>query len=122
MTKTLIQYLVSIGIIFGCLFVGNQIQSILSISIPGSIIGMLLLFVLLMLGIFKVEWVQSGATLFIRHMMFLFVPISVGLMVHFDTLITNALPILASVVGGSFIVMITLGFTLNNILNKRNGK
>ncbi len=119
MIKTLLKYIIALCIIFGCLFVGTTIQHMLGIAIPGSIIGMLLLFVLLATGIFNVEWIRPGASLFIRHMMFLFVPISVGLMVHFDMLKHNALPIIASVIGGSLIVMVTLGLALDKYLTKK---
>ncbi|MCE0496298.1 CidA/LrgA family protein [Vibrio salinus] len=119
MIKTLFHYLISLFLIFGSLFVGNSIQSALGIAIPGSIIGMLLLFVLLASGIFKVEWIRPGASLFIRHMMFLFVPISVGLMVHLDTLMSNVIPIVASVIGGSLIVMVTLGLILDKYLSRK---
>lgn len=64
------------------------------------------------LGLVKVDWVKPGATLFIRYMILLFVPISVGLMQHFDMLLANALPIIASAVGGSLIVLVSLAWLL----------
>ncbi len=78
---------------------------------------MLILFSLLVSGIVRLEWVKPGASLFIRYMILLFVPISVGLMDHFELLIANALPIVASVVGGSFLVLIVLGLWLEKFLN-----
>lgn len=89
----------------------------LGVAIPGSIFGMLLLFTLLASGFAPVGWVRPGAHLFIRYMMLLFVPISVGLMNHFDMLLTNAWAILASAIGGSAIVMVSLGLILDRFLN-----
>lgn len=106
-------------VIFGCLYVGIGIQHVLNIPLPGSIIGMLLLFVLLALGIVPSHHVKLGASLFIRYMILLFVPISVGLMEHFETLNQNALPVFASAIGGSFIVMILLGLILDRFLKQR---
>ncbi len=79
---------------------------------------MLVLFVSMAIGLVKVEWVKPGASLLIRYMILLFVPISVGLMEHFDMLITNALPIIASAIGGSLIVLVSLGWLLQRILGK----
>ncbi len=79
---------------------------------------MLVLFVSMATGIVKVEWVKPGASLLIRYMILLFVPISVGLMEHFDMLIANALPIIASAIGGSLIVLVSLGWLLQRILGK----
>ncbi len=79
---------------------------------------MLVLFLSMAIGIVKVEWVKPGASLLIRYMILLFVPISVGLMEHFDMLISNALPIIASAIGGSLIVLVSLGWLLQRILGK----
>ncbi|MFY2508573.1 CidA/LrgA family protein [Vibrio pectenicida] len=120
MAKTLVKYVTSMGLIFICLLIGSAIQSLLNTSIPSSIIGMLTLFTLLVSGVVPSEWVRPSATLFIRYMVLLFVPVSVGLMEHFDMLFTNALPVLASVIGGSFVVLIILGLMLDRLLKEGN--
>ncbi|ENM5825449.1 CidA/LrgA family protein [Vibrio metoecus] len=118
MIKKIAQYCVSMGLIFLCLLAGINLQAWLGIAIPGSIIGLLILFGLLASGLVPVEWVKPSSTLFIRYMILLFVPISVGLMVHFDTLLANIAPILASAIGGTLVVMVTLGLLLDRMLKK----
>jgi len=120
MIQTSLKYFVSMAMIFLCLLAGNNLQTWLDISIPGSIIGMLILFGLLASGLLPVQWVKPGANLFIRYMVLLFIPISVGLMVHFDMLINNIWPILASAIGGTTIVLIALALPLDRILKKGN--
>jgi holin-like protein len=120
MAKLILQYIVSMSLIFICLMAGINIQTWLAVSIPGSIIGMLILFSLLASGLVPVTWVKPGASLFIRYMIFLFIPISVGLMVHFDMLVTNALPIFVSAIGGTVIVLVVLGLLLDRLLQKGN--
>ncbi|MDN3610160.1 CidA/LrgA family protein [Vibrio ostreicida] len=116
MANTCLRYAVSMGLILICLMVGHYIQIITTTSIPSSIIGMLLLFFLLASGLVSAKWVRPSANLLIRYMVLLFVPISVGLMQHFDMLINNALPILASAIGGTFIVIVVLGLLLEKLL------
>ncbi len=116
----LIHLLISFALIMGALGIGNTIQTFTGISVPGSVLGMLVLFLSMALGLVKVEWVKPGATLFIRYMILLFVPISVGLMQHFDMLIANALPIFASAVGGSLIVLVSLAWFLDYLLKEKN--
>ncbi len=118
MLKKILQYLVSCGLIMGSLTVGISIQQYLSLSIPGSIIGMLLLFLLMISGLAPVEWVKPTAQLFIRYMVLLFVPISVGLIQYGELLTQNALPILAGTVGGTVIVLVTLAKMLEHILTR----
>ncbi|MEH0689743.1 CidA/LrgA family protein [Vibrio cholerae] len=118
MPRTLLHYFISFGLIFLCLIAGLNIQQWLETSIPGSIIGMLILFSLMASGLVPSKWVKPGATLFIRYMVLLFVPISVGLMEHFDLLYHNAWPILASAIGGTAIVLVSLGWMLDRLLKR----
>ncbi|MGY2573096.1 CidA/LrgA family protein [Vibrio sp. C8] len=121
MAQTALKYLVSMGMIFLCLLAGNNLQTWLGISIPGSIIGMLILFGLMSSGLLPSSWVKPSASLFIRYMVLLFIPTSVGLMVHFDILINNIWSILASAIGGTTLVLVILAFSLDRIL-KKGGK
>ncbi len=50
------------------------------LPLPGNILGMLLLFGLLSLGLVRETWIQEGATLLTKHLAFFFIPIAVGLM------------------------------------------
>ncbi len=79
---------------------------------------MLILFGLLASGLLKVQWVRPSANLFIRYMVLMFIPISVGLMVHVDLLVKNIWPILASAIGGTTIVLVVLSYTIDRILKK----
>ncbi|MEX3073035.1 CidA/LrgA family protein [Vibrio alginolyticus] len=116
----LIQLLISLSLIMGALGIGVTIQKFTDVSVPGSVIGMIILFFTMVIGIIKVEWVKPGATLFIRYMILLFVPVSVGLMQHFDLLFANALPILASAVGGTLIVLVSLAWLLDYLLKEKH--
>ncbi len=102
----------------GALGIGVTIQNFTDVAVPGSVIGMIILFFTMVTGIVKVEWVKPGATLFIRYMILLFVPVSVGLMQHFDMLFANALPILASAVGGTLTVLVSLAWSLDYLLKE----
>ncbi|MGL6258567.1 CidA/LrgA family protein [Vibrio sp. WXL210] len=122
MNKLLIvlrEYLISFTIIAACLAIGVGLQRLLAIAIPGSIVGMLVLFALLSLKVIPVKWVQPGASLFIRHMIFLFVPISVGLIAHLELLRENVLAIVLSVVTGSLLVLVAMSWSINKLLKEK---
>lgn len=116
MFKIVLKYLLSLSIILTALGLGLLIQQILNINIPGSIIGMLLLFFAMSSGLIRAEWVKPSANLFIRYMILLFIPISVGLMEHVDLLLENAIQILASTIGASFIMIVFLSYVLERVL------
>lgn len=120
MIKALVRYLVSLMLILVALAIGIWLQKSLSLAIPGSIIGMLVLFFAMASGVISSEWVKPSANLFIRYMILMFIPISVGLIEHYPLLLQNAFPILASTIGGTAIVLVVLGLMLEKILvNKR---
>ena len=74
-----------------------------NLFIPGSIIGMLLLAVLLLIKLIKLEWVDSISTFFISNMAFFFVPSVVSLLAYFDIII----PVL-----GRLILILLISFCL----------
>ncbi len=116
MITNIIRYSVSLGLILVALAIGIAVQHYLDLPIPGSIIGMLVLFIAMASGLIPAEAVKPTANLFIRYMILMFIPISVGLIEHYELLINNAVSILASTIGGSAIVMIILALMLEKIL------
>jgi len=105
------RYLRAFTIIYLCLYAGNGISFLLPLTIPGSIIGMLLLFALLASQILPVSWVKPGCHLLIRYMALLFVPISVGIMSYTEILSAQFGPIVVSCVVSTLIVMVVVGLT-----------
>ncbi|GAA0500969.1 CidA/LrgA family holin-like protein [Salinibacillus aidingensis] len=76
---TLAKVILQIGIISLFYMVGTWIQQLFHLMIPGSIIGMLLLFVTLLTTKFKPAWIEDGANLLIKHLPLLFIPVTVGI-------------------------------------------
>ncbi|MFC7783971.1 MULTISPECIES: CidA/LrgA family protein [unclassified Rossellomorea] len=66
-----------------CLFyeVGKWCTDFFHLPIPGSIIGMLFLFLLLFTGVLKERLLLDGSGFFLRHFSFFFLPLSVSAMV-----------------------------------------
>lgn len=105
------QYLRAFALIYLCLFAGNAISALLPITIPGSILGMLILFALLASQILPPNWVKPGCHLLIRYMALLFVPIGVGVMNYYGVLRDQFGPIVVSCLVSTFVVMIVVGYT-----------
>ena len=76
-------------IIFGCLAVGEVIVWLTGITIPSSIIGMLLLTALLQAKAVKLEWVKGMSDFLIANMGFFFVPPGVALMLYLDLIMQS---------------------------------
>lgn len=105
------QYLRAFILIYTCLYAGNFVSSLLPIAIPGSIIGMLILFFLLALQILPAKWVNPGCYVLIRYMALLFVPIGVGVMQYYDTLRAQFGPIVVSCAVSTLIVFLVVSWS-----------
>lgn len=109
------QYLRAFLLIYLCLIIGNLISTLLPFSLPGSIIGMLILFSLLTIQIIPVQWIQPGCHLLLKNMTMLFIPIGVGIMNYYDTLSQQIIPILLSCIVSTLIIMIIVAYSSHYI-------
>ena len=103
-----------------CLLCGNLISHLLPIMIPGSIIGLLILFFLLALHIIPVCWVKNSCSFFMRYMMVLFIPAAVGIMDNYPLFMENWVPIVIGCIGGSVIVLLFTAFLTEHIYKPRS--
>ena len=106
-------------IIFGCLALGELIVWLTGITIPSSIIGMLLLAALLQTKAIKLEWVKGMSDFLISNMGFFFVPPGVALMLYLDIIEAEFLPIVVATVVSTVLVLIVTGWTHQIV--KRHG-
>jgi holin-like protein len=67
-------------------FIGEILSTVLKLPVPGSIIGMLLLFFALEFKVIKVEDLKDVGEFLLGNMTILFLPAGVGIMAHFTTI------------------------------------
>ncbi|AOM40738.1 CidA/LrgA family protein [Xenorhabdus hominickii] len=113
------QYLRAFVLLYLCLIVGNFISAQLPFSLPGSIIGLLLLFGLLAFQIIPAHWVKPGCSLLMKNMTLLFLPIGVGVMDYYPQLSQQIFPIVLSCIVSTIIVMITVAYSSHYVHRER---
>lgn len=119
-TLTLLwHYLRAFLLIYACLYAGIALAALLPIVIPGSIIGMLILFVLLSLQILPARWVKPGCHLLIRYMALLFVPVGVGVMQYYDLLSAHFGPIVVSCTVSTVLVLVVVSWSSHLMQGER---
>lgn len=106
------------GIIFACLLAGELIAMIPGVSIPGSIIGMLVLTVLLERKVVKPDSIAPLCRFLIKNMAFFFVPPGVALMLYFDIIAAEWIPITLATVVSIFLVIVVTG-RLHQFMHRR---
>lgn len=103
-------------------FAGEILSKLLNLPIPGSIVGMILLFVLLTSNIIKVEKIENLANFFLDHLAFFFIPASVGLMTSFASLKGSIFKIILLCILTTIIVIAVTGITVQFICNRKSVK
>ena len=85
--KKIITILLQILFIHIFLFLGSAIKAIVPIPIPAAMVGLLLLFLSLLLGIVKLEWVEQGGNWLLAELLLFFIPSAVGI-VNYDEMLS----------------------------------
>ena len=96
-------------IIFGFSFIGNVISNVFRLPVPGSILGMILLFLALQFKILEFRYVDEAGSFLINNMTILFLPAGVGIMAKWNLISHFWAQILLIVVGALIINMLILG-------------
>ena len=107
-------------ILFGCLALGELIVYLTDIKLPSSIIGMLPLTLFLQLKWIKLEWVQGLSDFLVANLGFFFVPPGVALMLYFDIIRTEFVPIVISTVISTILVLVCTGW-IHQYIRRHSG-
>lgn len=93
-------------------FTGEMIALYFALSVPGGVIGMVLLTGLLFSGTLDIRHVETTAQLLLDNMGLFFVPAGVGLLAYFDLIALHWLAILAITVFSFLAVLAATGVTV----------
>ncbi|MGE7544031.1 CidA/LrgA family holin-like protein [Sporosarcina newyorkensis] len=115
--KTLIQ------VVFLYLFfmLGNFLRQWLSIPLPGSIIGLLILWGLLSFRIIPLNWVEKGAYVFLSTLPLYLIPATVGVMNYGHVFKGKGLLLVVITIVSTYITM-AVASLVSQSMAKRNEK
>lgn len=94
----------------------------LPISMPASIYGIIILFLLLQMGLVKKEKVEGVCKFLIKIMPLTFIPSAVALIDSFLDLKAIIVPVIVAIVFSTIFVMATTGFFCETLLKRRKVK
>ncbi|CAJ1004115.1 MULTISPECIES: CidA/LrgA family protein [Bacillales] len=103
-------------------WLGKAVAAVFHLHVPGSLIGMMLLFVALQAGWVRLTWVEAGAALLFGEMILFFVPTIVGIVQVPWLLGTKGLLVLLVVLSGTALVMVSTGVIAERLHRMREGK
>lgn len=116
------KYLSQIALISAISFVGELLGKTVPLPIPGSIYGLILLFVLLCTGILRLEHVRETGHFLIALMPIMFVSPLVGLMESYEACLDFIVPILLVSTVGTVAVMAVTGLVSQALITVKEKK
>ena len=96
-------------IILGCLSVGETAVYLSGIKLPGSIIGMGVLFLMLQAGWVKPSWLQELTDALMSNLTLFLVPPCVAVISYLDLITDDWFPILTATAASTLCVLIVTG-------------
>ncbi|WP_123043073.1 CidA/LrgA family holin-like protein [Cohnella candidum] len=97
----------------------NALTTLSGLNIPGSIVGILLLFALLQTKIIKLEWIDLGAKWLIAEMLLFFIPSAVGVVQYEDLMRDNGVKLLLVVAVSILVVMAATGLMAERLSGRK---
>jgi len=114
-----VKFLKQFLIICGIAFLGDILNGILPLPIPGGVWGMVLLFCLLVSGVIKLHQIEDAADFLISIMAVMFVPFVADFILLYDQISDKLVELFVIIIGSTFIVLITTGLTVQKLREKQ---
>lgn len=115
----LLKIIAQIAGLYGLSEIGTLISHWTHIPVPGSIWGLVLLFILLKCRVIQLRWVEAGGDWLIREMLLFFVPSAAGIMTYGHLLFHQGLQIVVVIVASTSLVMLSTGLVAEHITRWR---
>ncbi len=116
------KYIHQITLICAISFCGELLNRIIPLPIPGSIYGLVMLFLLLLTGIVKLSQVKDVGDFLITLMPIMFIAPIVGLIEYFDEFREFIIPMLLVATVSTLLVMVVTGHVSQALIRHKDKK
>ncbi|MEF2968269.1 CidA/LrgA family holin-like protein [Paenibacillus sp. M1] len=120
--KLIGKIILQVGILILISLAMNFLAQRLHLPIPGSILGIIVLFALLKLNVIQLKWIEQGANWLLAELLLFFIPAAVGVMKYIPLLEQEGVQILIVVIASTVIVMVSSGLVASRIAKRRERK
>jgi holin-like protein len=107
-------------IILGIYLLGEFISQVLSLPIPGNILGMIILLILLWTKVVKLDQIETISNFLLDHLAFFFIPAGVGLMTSVGIIKDSWLKLIIVCIATTIIIIASTGLIVQYITRKNN--
>ncbi|MCY7618085.1 CidA/LrgA family holin-like protein [Bacillus pumilus] len=100
----------------------NVLTAFLHLRIPGTILGILVIFLLLHFKIIQLKWIELGAVWLLGELLLFFIPSAVGVIDYGTLLSQSGTSIVLVVLLSTFVVMLSTGIMTQMIAKRKERK
>lgn len=111
--------ILEITVLYSIYLVGVYIQRTFQLFIPGSIIGMLFLFLLLQTKVVKVSWIEKGSSFLISYLPLLFLPVTIGIIKYEELYTLKGILLVIAIIVSTALLMLMTGAISQQMMRKR---
>lgn len=110
-----------LALILSILALGEYISSLLKnfIVIPGSIVGIIILFLLLQTGIIKIDKIEDISNFLLDNMAIFFVPAGVSLIQSLGIISSNIIVLSITIIISTILVMSVTGIVVDKMIKRK---
>ncbi|MFH7766145.1 CidA/LrgA family protein [Acinetobacter sp. BSP-28] len=106
------QVVLQLSVLILIWWASSLIQQALNLPVSAGVIGLLLVLIALLSGLFKLQWIKTGSDFILGELVLLFIPCVVGIIKYKDLLLTQGWQLILSVVIGTFCVMLATAYSV----------
>lgn len=104
------------------LFLGYCIEYVFKLPIPGTVIGMVLLFIALITKKFKLEDVEAVSNFIIKNILLFYIVPAVGIMIYLELIIEEFIAIIIPVTTSILVGLFVAGKVTEILIKKKEDK
>lgn len=120
--KNAFKILIQIFLLWIIYYTSTWVVRFFHIPLPGSVLGMIVLFTLLSAGIIKEQWLTAAAAPMLKHLSFFFIPIAVELMQWGDLFRQKGHLLFLPLVISTLVALLVTGGVVQLLLKSKHEK
>jgi holin-like protein len=105
-------FLLGLGVLVALNVLGDWLVRLTGATVPGSVVGMLLLTALLEARVLPIAVVRAAAELLVRHLALLYVPAGVALLAYWSAVRGELLAVAAAALASLVAVLVVVGLVV----------
>ena len=113
-----LKIIVQLAVLFVFNEIGKWLVEALNLVLPGSIMGLILLWLCLCFNIIKVEWIEAGAGFLLMYLTLFFIPTTIGVIDYPELLSGAGLYLMLAVVISTLFAIAVAGVSTKYLEKK----